>query len=72
MSMSLKGESAKKWSIADSNRYYGLNNWGKGNFKIDENGFLEVYPYHGSTGIRLVDVIQEAKSKGLDLSLIHI
>lgn len=67
--MSLKGESAKKWSIADSNRYYGLNNWGKGNFKIDENGFLEVYPYHGSTGIRLVDVIQEAKSKGLDLPL---
>ena len=69
MSMSLKGESAKKWSVADSNRYYGLNNWGKGNFKIDENGFLEVYPYHGSTGIRLVDVIQEAKSKGLDLPL---
>ena len=69
MSMSLKGESAKKWSIADSNRYYGLNNWGKGNFKIDENGFLEVYPYHGSMGIRLVDVIQEAKSKGLDLPL---
>jgi arginine decarboxylase len=69
MSMSLKSENAKKWSIADSNRYYGLNNWGKGNFKIDENGYLEVYPYHGSTGIRLVDVVQEAKSKGLDLPL---
>jgi arginine decarboxylase len=67
--MSLKSENAKKWSIADSNRYYGLNNWGKGNFKIDENGYLEVYPYHGSTGIRLVDVVQEAKSKGLDLPL---
>ena len=67
--MSSKSESVKNWSIEDSSHYYGLNNWGKGHFKIDRNGFLEVYPHLGSTGIRLVDVIQEAKSKGFDLPL---
>ena len=67
--MSTEKESSQKWSIADANKYYGLSNWGKDHFKIDQDGFLEVYPYAGSKGIRLIDVVEEAKSKGFDLPL---
>ena len=57
------------WTIASSEKYYGLKNWGKGHFKIDEGGFLKVHPLKGSNGIRIFDIIQEAKSKGYDLPL---
>ena len=57
------------WSITSSEKYYGLKNWGKGHFRIDEGGFLNVHPLLDSQGIRIVDVIQEAKSKGYDLPL---
>ena len=57
------------WTIASSEKYYGLKNWGKGHFKIDEGGFLKVHPLKDSNGIRIFDIIQEAKSKGYDLPL---
>ena len=57
------------WTIASSEKYYGLKNWGKGHFKIDEEGFLKVHPLKVSNGIRIFDIIQEAKSKGYDLPL---
>ena len=57
------------WTIASSENYYGLKNWGKGHFKIDEEGFLKVHPLQDSNGIRIFDIIQEAKSKGYDLPL---
>ena len=57
------------WTIASSEKYYGLKNWGKGHFKIDEEGFLKVHPLKDSNGIRIFDIIQEAKSKGYDLPL---
>ena len=57
------------WTIASSENYYGLKNWGKGHFKIDEEGFLKVHPLKDSNGIRIFDIIQEAKSKGYDLPL---
>ena len=57
------------WTIASSEKYYGLKNWGKGHFKIDEGGFLKVHPLKDSNGIRIFDIIQEAKSKGYNLPL---
>ena len=57
------------WTIASSEKYYGLKNWGKGHFKIDEGGFLKVHPLKDSNGIRIFDIIQEAKSKGYGLPL---
>lgn len=57
------------WTIASSEKYYGLKNWGKGHFKIDEEGFLKVHPLQDSNGIRIFDIIKEAKSKGYDLPL---
>ena len=57
------------WSIESSEKYYGLKNWGKGHFKIDEEGYLKVLPLLDSKGIRIFDIIKEAKSKGYDLPL---
>lgn len=64
-----KGLRGSNWSITSSEEYYGLKNWGKGHFKIDEAGFLEVHPILDSKGIRIFDIIKEAKSKGYDLPL---
>ena len=57
------------WSIASSVKYYGLKNWGKGHFQIDEEGYLKVLPLRDSKGIRIFDIVQEAKSKGYDLPM---
>ena len=57
------------WTIASSEKYYGLTNWGKGHFKIDEEGFLRVHPFQDSNGIRIFGIVQKAKSKGYDLPL---
>ena len=57
------------WSIESSEKYYGLKNWGKGHFKIDGEGYLKVLPLLDSKGIRIFDIIKEAKSKGYDLPL---
>lgn len=65
----VKNAAESDWSIESSEKYFGLKNWGKGHFKIDEDGFLTVHPLQNSNGIRIFDIIQEAKSKGYDLPL---
>ena len=70
------------WTVEVSENYYGLKHWGKGHFKVDAEGFLEVYPLSAQTstennkpsnlsskGIRIFDIIEEAKSKGFELPL---
>ena len=57
------------WSITSSEKYYGLKNWGKGHFQIDKDGYLKVLPLRDSKGIRIFDIVQEAKSKGYDLPM---
>ena len=53
------------WSIASSEKYYGLKNWGKGHFQIDEDGYLKVIPLRDSKGIRIFDIVQEAKVRAM-------
>ena len=46
-----------------------MKNWGKGHFQIDDDGYLKVLPLRDSKGIRIFDIVQEAKSKGYDLPM---
>ena len=78
MSFKKKIELDNSWSIEKASKYFGLKYWGKDHFKISNDGFLEVHPsihkgkvdkYNLKHGIRLTDVIQEAKAKGLGLPL---
>lgn len=70
------------WTVQTSENYYGLKHWGKGHFKVDADGYLEVYPLSNPIsssektpsnltvkGIRIFDIIEEAKSKGFELPL---
>ena len=68
---SLKAENIVKddWSISSSEKYYGLKNWGKGYFQINKDGYLKVLPLLDSKGIRIFDIVQEAKNKGYDLPI---
>ena len=78
MSLKKNFDFNNSWSIEKASKYFGLKYWGKDHFKISNEGFLEVHPsiqkrtINKSTlkqGIRLTDVIQEAKAKGLSLPL---
>ncbi|MFQ3546929.1 MAG: biosynthetic arginine decarboxylase [Termitinemataceae bacterium] len=59
------------WTREDANRLYGVAKWGSGYFSIDEDGCISVEPCKDGAKIRIVDVIEEAKERGLRLPL-HI
>ena len=69
MQVSKQGEPNYDWSILDSERYYGLKNWGVGYFSIDSEGFLEVRPRRDSQAIRIHEIVAEALSQGYQLPL---
>ena len=67
-----------KWNIESSSKYYGLKDWGREYFKINAEGYLEVNPNNCNArpnekgnckGIKILDVIEEAKAKGLSLPM---
>jgi arginine decarboxylase len=62
---SSKQETDKKWTIADAEAYYGLNSWGRGNFSVDEAGFMLVHPAGDHRTVRIHDIVKEAIGKGL-------
>jgi arginine decarboxylase len=54
-----------KWSVKDSEDYYGLKQWGGGHFSIDSKGFMQVHPLGDQRCIRIHDIVKEAAQKGL-------
>ena len=59
------------WSVSDSDALYGVSKWGSGYFSIDESGCISVSPLKDGVSIRIADVIEAAKARGLRLPL-HI
>ncbi|GAB1481505.1 biosynthetic arginine decarboxylase [Treponema sp.] len=59
------------WSATESDKLYGVSKWGSGYFAVDEAGFITVAPYKDGATIRIAEVIEEAKARGLRLP-IHI
>lgn len=59
------------WSREDSDRLYGVGKWGSGYFAIDESGCITVSPFKDGSAIRISDVVEEARARGLRLPL-HI
>ena len=53
------------WSVAESEKYYGLKCWGGEHFSIDNDGFMLVHPLHDKRAIRIYDIVKEAADKGL-------
>ena len=52
------------WSISDSEKIYGIKNWGMGHFSISKDGKLLVHPRADSRSIAITDIVKEARSMG--------
>lgn len=66
--MSPGGRGARgAWTPADSERLYGVAEWGEGYFEVNARGNLAVNPGRGPDGPRIdmADVIREIKGRGL-------
>ncbi len=66
----MNAQKRKRWTVADSTRLYGLDRWGESHFRIDSDGFLCVHPAADERSVRLVDVVNEAASKGLKAPIV--
>lgn len=53
-----------RWTTSDASNYYGLKNWGGGNFSADDEGFMRVHPLGDQRSIRIHDIVKEAIGKG--------
>jgi arginine decarboxylase len=65
-SVSRKG---RAWTTADASHYYGLKRWGGEHFSVDDEGYMRVHPLRDQRGIRIADIVEEAKGKGLKAPL---
>ncbi|HCM27305.1 MAG TPA: arginine decarboxylase [Treponema sp.] len=59
------------WTSEDSNKLYGVSKWGSGYFAVDPGGLITVSPFKDGAAIRIAEVVEEAKARGLRLPL-HI
>lgn len=60
----------KNWSIQDAVDYYGFNRWGGKNFSVSKSGEVRVHPTGGHASISVMDVVEEAVSKGLKAPMV--
>ncbi len=44
---------------------YGFGRWGGGHFSVDAKGLVQVHPLGDERSIRILDVVEEAREKGL-------
>lgn len=66
----MKTKSASNWSAALSEEHYGFKRWGANHFSVDSGGFVQVQPLSDGRTVRLMDVVNEAKSMGLKAPLV--
>ena len=61
----------RAWTINDSTELYNVNGWGRGFFSINDSGNLQVTPAGaGSQPIDLKDLVDDLRSRGLNLPLL--
>ncbi len=67
--MALKIHTSAPWTLRDAEDYYGIKRWGGNHFSIGDDGSLCVHPAGDERKIRLLDIVQEAQSMGLQAPL---
>ena len=61
----------RAWTVKDSLELYNVNGWGRDFFTINEAGHIEVTPSgNGSARIDLRDLVEDLRSRGLNLPLL--
>ncbi|TVR47925.1 MAG: biosynthetic arginine decarboxylase [Puniceicoccaceae bacterium] len=66
----MKKQKNPAWSAARSEEIYGFRRWGGEHFFADEAGFVRVAPLADERSIRILDVVEEARSKGYDAPMV--
>ena len=66
----MKSKQSSSWSAEKSEELYGFKRWGAGHFAVDNDGFVNVHPLADDRQIRVLDVIDEAVSMGLNAPLV--
>jgi len=63
---------ATDWSLADSEKLYGINNWGAGYFSVDANGDVATTPLGQEEGpsVSLHKIIKEVEERGLSMPVL--
>ncbi len=61
---------SSSWSAAQSEELYGFKRWGSGHLSVDDEGFVSMQPLADGRGIRIVDVVNEARSMGLKAPMV--
>ncbi|MBL9175635.1 MAG: biosynthetic arginine decarboxylase [Verrucomicrobiales bacterium] len=64
------GLPAESWSIASARAVYNIQRWGAGYFDINDEGHVVAKPLQNGVEVDLVDVIEEAKGRGLKFPLL--
>lgn len=56
----------EKWTVEDSSKVYGINNWGNGYFRINDSGNVAVTPKgKKGPGVDLYELTQELQDRGI-------
>lgn len=64
-------EIANQWKIQDALEAYGVRNWGKGYFGINDRGHVVVYPdKNPDRAIDLKDLIDQMQARGIQLPIL--
>ncbi len=56
---------AGRWSPGDAARLYGIGDWGKGYFAVNEGGRVTVLPGEGDGGVDLLEVVEGLRERGI-------
>jgi arginine decarboxylase len=60
----------ENWSSRQSEELYGFKRWGQNYFAVDEKGYVNVKPLGDGQEVRILDVIAEARQKGLSSPMV--
>ncbi|MDR1789399.1 MAG: biosynthetic arginine decarboxylase [Opitutaceae bacterium] len=66
----MKTKNSSNWSASQSEELYGFKRWGAGHHRVDAEGFVTVSPLPGGPAIRIMDVVEEARTMGLRAPLV--
>jgi arginine decarboxylase len=66
----LKRKADTSWSPEKSEELYGFRRWGHPHFSVDAEGHVTVDPLADDRKIRIVDVVEEARTMGIQTPLV--
>jgi arginine decarboxylase len=58
------------WDIQSAISLYNIDRWSSGYFSINPQGHIQVLPMQGTDGIDIMEIIEEARSRGLIFPLL--